>query len=179
MSNTFGTPIGGGYTPKFNSSINLGGPFNGYSPQQTMTNFKDSGNVMIRRILRDSWNGKGARGTDGNSDAYKRVVTPFRAVNNLGDFLGRQNYVCGGANQINKTRAGLQGRFGSMIQNCDNTGVAASVANNRFVPDSSDYTTFKKQRAMNQNYNDLGSGGDVHNASFVARMAVHRGIRAI
>ena len=66
-----------------------------------------------------------------------------------------------------------------MIQNCDNTGVAASVANNRFVPDSSDYTTFKKQRAMNQNYNDLGSGGDVHNASFVARMAVHRGIRAI
>jgi hypothetical protein len=179
MSNSFGTPIGGGYTPKFNKSTNLGGPFNGYSPQQTITNYKDSGNVMIRRILRDSWNGKGARGTDGNGDAYKRVVTPFRAVNNLGDFLGRQNYVCGGANQINKTRAGLQGPFGSMISRCDNTGVAAAVCNTRFVPDSSDYTKFKKQSAMNQNYNDLGFGGDVHNASYVARMAVHRGIRAI
>ena len=179
MSNSFGTPIGGGFTPKFNSSTNLGGPFNGYSPQQTNTNYKNSEQVMVRRIVRHSWNGKGARGTDGNNDAYKRVVTPFRAVNNLGDFLGRQNYVCGGANQINKSRPGLQGRFGSMISQCDGTGVAAAVCNTRFVPDSSDYTTYKKQRAMNQNYNDLGSGGDVHNASFVARMAVHRGIRAI
>jgi hypothetical protein len=134
---------------------------------------------MIRRILRDSWNGRGAVGTDGTANAYKRVVTPFRAINNLGDFLGRQNYVCGGSNQINKTRAGLQGPFGSMISRCDNTGVAAAVCNTRFVPDSSDYTKFKKQSAMNQNFNDLGSGGDVHNGSFVARMAVHRGIRAI
>jgi hypothetical protein len=179
MSNTFGTPIGGGYTPKFNSTVNLGGPFNGYSPQQTLTNFKNSDQVMIRRVLVKSWNGRGAVGTDGIGNNYKRVVTPFRAINNLGDFLGRQNYVCGGANQINKSRPGLQGRFGSIISQCDNTGVAASVCNNRFVPDSSDYTTFKKQSAINKNYNDLGSGGDVHNASFVARMAVHRGIRAI
>jgi hypothetical protein len=176
MSNSFGTPIGGGYTPKFTSSANLGGPFNGYSPQQSNTNYKDSENVMTRRVLVKSWNGNGAVGTN---NGHKRVVTPFRAINNLGDFLGRQNYVCGGANQINKSRPGLQGRFGSIISQCDNTGVAASVCNNRFVPDSSDYTTFKKQSAINKNYNDLGSGGDVHNASFVARMAVHRGIRAI
>jgi len=161
-------------TAKFTSTTNLGGPFNGYSPKQTITNYKNSDQVMTRRILRDSWNGRGAVGTNGTDNAYSRVVTPFRAVNNLGDFLGRQNYVCGGSNQINKTRAGLQGRFGSMISNCDKTGVPASVANNRFVPDSSDYTTFKKQSAMNQNYNDLGFGGDSNNASYVARMAVRR-----
>jgi hypothetical protein len=179
MSNSFGTPIGGGYTPKFNTSNNLGGPFNGYSPQQSNTNYKDSENVMTRRVLTKSWNGRGAVGTDGVNNQYKRVVTPFRAINNLGDFLGRQNYVCGGSNQINKSRPGLQGRFGSIISGCDGTGVAASVCNNRFVPDSSDYIKFKKQSAINKNYNDLGFGGDIHNASFVARMAVRRGIRAI
>jgi hypothetical protein len=179
MSHTFGAPIGGGYTPKFTSSANLGGPFNGYSPQQTMTGFKDSEQVMTRRVLVKSWNGRGAVGTDGANNAYKRVVTPFRAVNNLGDFLGRQNYVCGGSNQVNKTRAGLQGPIGSIISKCDGTKVPASVCNNRFVPDSSDYIKFKKQSAINKNYNDLGSGGDVHNGSYVAQMAVHRGIRAI
>jgi hypothetical protein len=176
MSNSFGTPIGGGYTPKFNTSNVLGGPFNGYSPQQSNTNYKDSEIVMTRRVLVKSWNGKGAVGVN---NGHKRVVTPFRAITNLGDFLGRQNYVCGGSNQINRSRPGLQGRFGSMISQCDNTGVDASVCNNRYVPDSSDYIRFKKQSAINKNYNDLGSGGDVHNASFVARMAVHRGIRAI
>jgi hypothetical protein len=180
MSNTFGIPIGGGYTPKFKSTDVLGGPFNGYSPQQTQTNYKDSENVMTRRVVVKSWNGNGAAGTYGSGpNTQYRVVTPFRAVNNLGDFLGRQNYVCGGPNQVNRTFPGRQGRFGSIISQCDNTGVPANSGNNRFVPDSSDYVKFKKQRAMNQNYNDLGSGGDVHNASFVARMAVHRGIRAI
>jgi hypothetical protein len=176
MSNSFGTPIGGGYTPKFNTSNVLGGPFNGYSPQQSITNYKDSEIVMTRRVLVKSWNGKGATGLD---NERKRVVTPFRAINNLGDFLGRQNYVCGGSNQINRTFPGRQGRFGSIISQCDNSGVPANSGNNRYVPDSSDYIKFKKQRAMNQNFNDLGFGGDVHNASFVARMAVRRGIRAI
>jgi hypothetical protein len=176
MSNSYGLPIGGGFTPRFTSSANLGGPFNGYSPQQTHTNYKDSDQVMIRRVLRTSWNGQNATGT---VNGHNRVVTPFRAINNLGDFLGRQNYTCGGSNQINVSRPGLQGRFGSMISQCDTTGVPANYANNRYVSDSSDYVKFKKQSAINRNYNDLGSGGDVHNASFVARMAVHRGIRAI
>jgi hypothetical protein len=171
---SFGIPIGGGFTPKFTSSANLGGPFNGYSPQQTVTNYKSSEQVMVRRILRKSWNGRGAVGTDGVENSYARVVTPFRAINNLGDFLGRQNYVCGGSNQVNRTYPGRQGPIGSILSRCDNTGVPASVCNNRFVPDSSDYITYKKQRALNQNYNDLGYGGDKNNGSYVARMAVRR-----
>ena len=171
---SFGIPIGGGYTPKFTSTENLGGPFNGYSPQQTVTNYKNSEQVMIRKILRNSWNGRGAVGTDGVGNNYARVVTPFRAVNNLGDFLGRQNYVCGGSNQVNRTYPGKQGPIGSIISQCDNTGVAASVCNNRFVPDSSDYIKYKKQRALNQNYNDLGYGGDKNNGSYVSLMFVRR-----
>lgn len=152
-------------------STNLGGPFQGYSPQQTITSFKDSEQVMTRRVLRNSWNTSYATGTvNGN----KRVITPFRAVNNLGDFLSRQNYVCGGSNQVNANKPGMKGRIGSIISQCDSTGVAASVCNTRFVPDSSDYIKYKKQQALNHNYNDLGYGGDKNNASYVNLMAVRR-----
>lgn len=148
-----------------------GGPYQGYSPQQTITNYKDSEQTMIRGVLRRSWNNTNV---NGNINGNKRIITPFRAVNNLGDYLGRQNYVCGGSNQVNANKPGWKGHIGSILSACDNTGVAASVTNNRFVPDSSDYITFKKQRAISQNYNDLGYGGDQNNASYVNRMAVRR-----
>jgi len=165
------TPISG-TTVKLTDSSHLGGPFNGYSPQQTINCYKDSSQVMTRRIIRNSWNNPYAVGI---VNGKGRITTPFRAVNNLGDFLSRTNYVCGGSNQVNANKPGWKGHIGSIISHCDNTGVAASVCNVRFVPDSSDYTTFKKQRALNQNYNDLGNGGDQHNASYVPLMAVRRG----
>jgi hypothetical protein len=158
-------------TNKLTKSSNLGGPFNGYSPQQTINNYKDSEQVMTRRIVTKSWNGEGAVGV---SHGKNRVITPFRAVTNLGDFLGRIHYVCGGSNQINKTYPGRQGPMGSIISRCDNTGVEAAVCNGRFVPDSSDYTTFKKQRAINQNYNDLAMGGNNHNGQYVNLIAARR-----
>ena len=142
----------------------LGGPFNGYSPQQTLSNFKDSEITMTRRILRSSWNTQQAGGT---VNGHKRIITPFRAVNNLGDFLSRQNYVCGGSNQVNASKPGWKGRIGSIISNCDGTGVAAGAGNMRFVPDSSDYIRYRKQRAVNVNYNDLKNGGDESRASCV------------
>jgi hypothetical protein len=153
------------------STANLGGPFQGYSPQQTITSYKDSDQVMVRKVLRSAWNNPNAVGT---INGKNRVVTPFRAVNNLGDFLGRQNYVCGGSNQVNADKPGWKGHIGSIISQCDTTGVAASVCNNRFVPDSSDYIRFRKQRALVQNYNDIKNGGDQNHASYVHRMAVHR-----
>jgi len=147
------------------SSSNLGGPYQGYSPQQTLGNFKTAEQSMTRKILRDSWNTQNATG---EVNGHMRVITPFRAVNNLGDFLSRKQYVCGGSNQVNKTRAGLQGPIGSIISRCDNTGVPAGAGNMRFVSDSSDYITYKRQRAMNQNYNDLKNGGDQHHGSYEA-----------
>ena len=147
----------------------LGGPFNGYSGKQTVTNYKDSEQTMSRRVLRSAWNTRYASGTVNGKD---RVITPFRAVNNLGDFLSRTNYVCGGPNQVNKSKPGL--RIGSIISACDATGVEGSTCNPKFVPDSSDYIRFKKQQAMNKNYNDSKNGGDESNGSYVALMRVTR-----
>jgi hypothetical protein len=147
----------------------LGGPFNGYSGKQTVTNYKDSEQTTSRRVLRSAWNTRYASGT---VNGQSRVITPFRAVNNLGDFLSRTNYVCGGPNQVNKSKPGL--RIGSIISACDATGVEGYSGNPKFVPDSSDYIRFKKQQAMNQNYNDYKNGGDESNGSYVALMRVTR-----
>ena len=138
------------------TDTNLGGPFQGYSAKQTITSFKDSDQTLARRVIRSSWNNQYALGKVNDNN---RVITPFRAVNNLGDFLGRQNYVCGGSNQVNASKPGWKGHIGSIISRCDTTGVPASVCNPKFVADSSDYIKFKKQSALAKNYNDLGYGG--------------------
>jgi len=148
-----------------------GGPFNGYSPQQTINNFKDSEQIMTRRVLVKSWNTSYAGGIFKNKG---RITTPFRAINNSGDFLSRPQYRCGGPNPTNVDRYKRKNNIGSMFQNCDNTGVPASSCNVKFVADSSDYTKFKKQSAMNRNYNDSSNGGDQSHASYVPLMAVNR-----
>ncbi len=125
---------------------------NGISPKQTLTNYKDGEQSLDRGVLRRGWNQLNATGT---INGYNRVITPFRAVNNLGDFLARPNYVCGGPNQVNASKPGWKGHIGSIISQCDNTGVEGASCNPRFVADSSDYVRFRKLRAMNKNYNDI------------------------
>lgn len=148
--------------PSFGGSSLGGGRFNGFSTVQTETGYRDTEIVNTRNILKDSWNGPYAtcRYTGKNGKVYGRITTPFRAVTNSGDFLGRVNYVCGGSN-IN-TLAGYSEYdhlMGSIINSCDSTQVPASNCNPRYVYDSSDYTTYKKQRAINRNFNDLKDGG--------------------
>lgn len=147
-----------------------GGKFDGFSPKQTITNYKGSDQVMTRRVLRDSWNTNYATGTVNNKT---RIITPFRAVNNLGDFLSRKEYSCGGPNGVTPDRHKRPQNIGSMWQNCDKTGIPASSCNVKFVPDSSDYIKFKKQQAINQTYNDLGFGG-YQNSAYVSLMQVRR-----
>jgi len=147
-----------------------GGPFNGWSPIQTIGNEKASEQVMARRVLVKSWNTAYATNSyNGNN----RIVTPFRAVNNLGDFLQRKNYVCGGPNQVNASKPGWKSRIGSIISNCDGTGVPSSTCNVKYVPDSSDYIKYKKLQAQNRNFNDLKNGG-YQNSAYVSLMAVRR-----
>ena len=138
-----------------NSDV-LGGPFNGYSAKQTITSFKTYDDASVRNVLRRGWNGGQSTGT---VNGYKRIITPFRAVNNSGDFLARQNYVCGGPNANGSLKPGLGRLFGSIMSNCDGTGVPASSCNVKFVADSSDYTKFRRQRAYNVTYNDINFGG--------------------
>lgn len=121
------------------------------TPKATMSSVRDGEMSANRGILRRAWNQSQATGV---VNGHNRVITPFRAVTNLGDFLSRKNYVCGGPNQVNASRPGWKGRIGSILSQCDSTGVEGYSGNPKFVPDSSDYTTYKKQRAFNRNYND-------------------------
>jgi hypothetical protein len=150
------------------STTNLGGPYQGFSSKQTITNYKTAELVSMRRVLRKGWNTAYATGTVNDN---KRVITPFRAVNNSGDFLSRKNYSSGGPNPTNASRPGYGRRIGSMWSNADNTGVPASSCNVKFVADSSEYTKFRKQQANNRNYNDASQGG-YNNSAYSAIMRV-------
>lgn len=149
----------------------LGGGLKGISPKQSITNYKDSSQTLIRKVVTKSWNTAYATGTYNNQ---KCKTTPFRAVNNSGDFLSRVNYRCGGPNPTNADRYKRKNNIGSMFQNCDGSNIPASSCNVKFVADSSDYVTYRKQRAINQNYNDSSFGGDQSNASYVNLMAVRQ-----
>lgn len=144
---------------------------NGISPKQTVNNYKSSEHAITRRVLRSSWNQRFATGV---VNGHNRVITPFRAVNNLGDFLDRKNYVCGGSNQVNASKPGWKGHIGSIISQCDATGVEGYVGNAKYVSDSSDYIKYKKQRVSNTNYNDNSFGGDESNGSYTFLMRVRR-----
>jgi hypothetical protein len=148
----------------------LGGPYQGFSPKQTVLNYKDGEQTSTRSILRRGWNTAFASGSYNNQ---KRVITPFRAVNNSGDFLARQNYKCGGPAGMSKSSIGWAGSIiflGSKVDNCDDSGVPGASGNVKYVYDSSDYVTFRRQQAINRNYNDSKNGGDESNGSYVSRM---------
>ena len=164
-----------------------GAPFNGFSPVQTLNNFKDSEQTSTRKILRNSWNNLY---TQDQLNDRGRVITPFRAANNAGDYLGRRYYVCGGSSEINSGNPGTVGSHRNSLRGlrglgsvnpsrCDGTNIPACSANSKWVYDSSDYITYKRQQAMNRNYNDLSNGGDKNNASYVAREARGKNRRAV
>ena len=159
------------WTPSYGGSNLGGGPFNGFSPVQTNLNKKDGESTIYRRVLRDSWN---TRYVTDKINGYSRVTTPFRAVGNLGDYLGRVNYSCGGPNPQSATKPGYGRLIGSVPQHCDSTGIPPSSCNPKFVPDSSDYIRFRKLRAINQTYNDLSYVGDRSNGSYVALVGIRR-----
>jgi hypothetical protein len=152
-----------------------GGPYQGWSPNQTVLNYKSNQNVIERKLVTRAWNTKAATGV---INGHNRVITPFRAVNNLGDFLARPDYTCGGPNPVTPKRAGLGGKgvLTGIISQCDGSGVAPNYGNNKFVPDSSDYIKYRRLRAANRTYNDKSFGGNDHHAEYVNRMAVHRGL---
>lgn len=149
----------------------LGGGFQGISPKQTINNYKGSDQVLSRKIVVKSWNTAYATG---EVNGKNRVTTPFRAVNNSGDYLARLQYSCGGPNQTNASYPGWKSRIGSIFNNCDKSGIPPSTTNVRFVADSSDYAVYKRNRAINQLYNDNSFGGDQSHASYVPFMRVHR-----
>ncbi len=152
----------------------LGGGLPGLMPQQVQDQDKADQFARTRFLLRDAWNTTSYSG----SSNPKRIVTPFRAVNNAGDLLSRQNYSCGGTCQTPQSRPGLNGlkqRFGSTSVSCQpsvlwsslqvDPEIPSSTCNGKWVYDGSDYIKFKKDQAVNRNYNDRSFGGNDYNAS--------------
>ena len=111
---------------------------------------QDSSHATMRGVLRRGWNNVN---TQTKIEGFPRKVTPFRAANNLGDYLSRKYYICGGSNPSNAMKPGIGRRFGSMLENCGNTKkVDATYTNLKWVSDSSDYIRFKKEQAYVKNH---------------------------
>jgi hypothetical protein len=162
---------------------NLGGGIRGIMPQPIVDHDNSDEFARTRFYLKDAWNTSSASG----SSNPKKNIGPFRAVNNAGDLLSRQNYSCGGTCQSFQSRPGLSGlrsRFGSNSNSCApsviwslsqlNPAIPASACNGKFVYDGSDYTTFRKNQAINRNYNDRSFGGNDNSGAQSAIRAVRR-----
>jgi hypothetical protein len=178
---------GGKASPFVVDPKSSGGAIRGYMPQQNQTVDKDFAQFEnIRFTLKQAWN------TDYNrqlkqSKLKRSITTPFRAVNNAGDLLSRLNYSCGGSCQTFQSRPGLHGlrqNFGAVQKTCIpsaiysslqlNDRIPSATCNVKYVYDSSDYTTYLKQKAIVKNYNDLSYGGNNSNASQSAMRAIKR-----
>jgi hypothetical protein len=153
----------------YGPTIGQGGGLPGHVPPSLAADPHGNSFVRTRRILKESWNTSSASG----SATPHRMVTPFRAVLNAGDVLCREAYSCGGTCPNQQQRSGLhglQGRMGGVSASCRpatlgnalqlNPSVPASNCNGRYVYDSSDYIGFKRQQALNRNYQDRSYGGD-------------------
>ena len=166
---------------------NSGGAINGYMPQQTQNVDKRYPEFeQIRFTLKNAWNTTYPSQLRQNN-LKQGIITPFRAVNNAGDLMSRQNYSCGGTCQSFQSRPNMRGlkqRFGSISDACVPsvaynslqllTNIPASSCNGKYVYDSSDYVTYLKQRAVNKNYNDLTYGGDQSNSTQSVLRAIRR-----
>jgi len=161
----------------------LGGGLPGLMPQPIVDHDNSDLFARTRFTLRDAWNTTSYSG----SSNPKRIITPFRAVNNAGDLLSRQDYSCGGSCQTFQSRPGLNGlrqRFGATSVSCQpsvlwssnqvDPKIPSSTCNVKYVYDSSDYIRFKKNQAVNRNYNDRSFGGNDYSTSQSAIRHIRR-----
>ena len=123
----------------------------------------------ITAITTRAWNGKYAAGA---VEGKQPAIGGFRLANNAGDYLARQNYSCGGATQTNASKPGTAHLIGSVTSKCDGSKIPPSTCNTKFVYDSSDYVTYRKQKAINRNRTDYSYGGNKSNGSYVPLMRV-------
>jgi len=161
-------------------AIELGGGMNGYMPQPFQPHDSSDSFSRMRFTLKDAWNTH-------KYPSARRIITPFRWVNNAGDYLSRDSYTCGGSNQVSQSRPGLYGlgqSIGDTGKSCKpnvwynvsqlDTAVPSSTCNNRFVYDGSDYAKYKRQLAMNNTYNKRKWGGDDYHAGQSVIRAIRR-----
>jgi len=190
MSIGYTSPINGSnvaFSIFAKNSASPGGAIRGWMPQATqLTDKRYPEYEQIRYILKNAWNTT-YRSQLQRNNLKQSITTPFRAVNNAGDLLSRENYSCGGTCQTPQSRPGLHGlstHFGSVSVSCTPSAaynslqlikdIPAAACNVKYVYDSSDYVTYLKQKAVVKNYNDLTFGGDDSNSSQSAQRAIRR-----
>lgn len=190
MSIGYSNPISSSHVAFNMFSINPkspGGAIQGWMPQTTvLVDKRYQEYEQIRTKLKQSWNTTYPSQLR-NNNLKKSITTPFRAVNNAGDLLSRENFSCGGGCQTYQSRPGLfglSGKFGSTSKNCQPSvaynslqtikNIPPATCNVKYVYDSSDYITYLKQQAINKNYNSLSYGGDDHNSSQSVQKAIKR-----
>jgi len=169
-----------GPPPRFSMDMpgysHLGRGVKGFIPQWLQTDNHTYEDVEQQRVqIVDAWNN--IYRTQLAISKLHRIITPFRAVTNSGDILSRKYYSCGGPCQTPQSIVGVYGlnnRIGSIQNHCDKTAVPAAACNVKYVYDSSDYSTYLKQRAILKTYNNLSNGGDDYKASQVAWKAIRR-----
>lgn len=187
----FTNPIGGSRSSSafrmfVASPTSPGGAIRGYMPPGILKTDKEYPDFEhIRFTLKQAWNT--TYPSQLRSAGKKAIITPFRAVTNSGDLLAREYYSCGGSCQTFQSRPnvkGLRQHFGSVSKSCIpgvvystyqlDPSIPAAACNGKYVYDSSDYTTYLKQKAVNKNYNDLTYGGNDYSGSQSAYRAIRR-----
>jgi hypothetical protein len=167
-----------GFQAQYGTQFSLGKGIPGFIPQRLINTEVGYEEFMNDRdIVVEGWNTNYRREKVSYSGVPARAITPFRAVNNAGDLLSRKYYTCGGPCQTFQSRPGMFGlkqRFGAVMLQCDGTGVEAAACNAKYVYDSSDYSRYLKQRAINQTYNNLSNGGDNNSSAQVAWRGIRR-----
>jgi hypothetical protein len=161
---------------------NVANGVRGVMPKPIVVHNDSTEFAQTRFVLREAWNTSSANGS-----GRPRMLGSFRAVTNAGDLLSRQNYACGGSSQTPFSRPGLSGlgmRFGATSRTCMpsavynplqlNITVPSSTCNVKYVYDSSDFIKFRRNQAINRNYNDISFGGNNSNGAQVAYRAVRR-----
>jgi hypothetical protein len=123
MSIGYTSPINGSNTAfsiYAKNAKNAGGAIQGWMPQTTqLTDERYPEYEQIRFTLKNAWNNR--YNSQLKNYNTKSVATPFRAVNNAGDLLGREQFSCGGSCQTPQSRPGLKGlkgHMGSITSNC-------------------------------------------------------------
>ena len=148
----------------------------GFAPQWNQTDDHTFIDVEQQRFqVVEAWNN--IYSSQLKASKLHRVITPFRAVTNSGDILSRKYYSCGGPCQTQQyipRLYGLRQKFGSIQSVCDGTRVPAAACNVKYVYDSSDYSTYLKQKAIVKNYDDLTYGGDDNHSTQVVSKAIRR-----
>ena len=107
--------------------------------------------ARMRNILRTSWNGNY---TGNTYNGKPRKIGGFRATQNAGDWLSRQNFACKGSNPLSNMvfTGGVNRMRGGIKQDCDDQNVPVSNTNVKYVYDSSIYTRYAKQKSYNPIY---------------------------